>query len=269
VWASGSGGVVGLGLGRGLRVAEPGGGEDRADGRDPGAAEQGGGEPVGQGRRVTDPVGARPGRNAVIAARPSWGLRQFGRNEDGARELEEAIDVAASAGLFNTVQWALADLALVHLNLDRPDVARDLFDRADAASRNVGDGAGTVLADYGHGLLALQDSDVDEAERRVRSARDGFAALRTPVWEGWALVTEGRCAELRDDNRTADDAYATAQRLGLQAGEPGLTASALEGLARTRAATDPNRSRHMEREAGDLRARLGRPRPHYLDAVTS
>ena len=103
-----------------------------------------------------------------------WGLRQFGRNEEGAHDLEEAIDVAASAGLYNTVQWALADLALVHLNLGRRDVARDLFDRADAASEHVGDGAGTVLAHYGHGLLALQDGDVDEAERRFALARDGF-----------------------------------------------------------------------------------------------
>ena len=40
-----------------------------------------------------------------------WGLRQFGRFEEGARALEEAIDVARGAGLWNTAQWALADLA--------------------------------------------------------------------------------------------------------------------------------------------------------------
>jgi tetratricopeptide (TPR) repeat protein len=194
-----------------------------------------------------------------------WGLRQFGRNEEGARDLEEAIDVAASAGLFNTVQWALADLALVHLNLDRSDVARDLFDRADGASRNVGDGAGTVLADYGHGLLALLDGDLDEAESRMRLARGGFVALRTPVWEGWAAVGQGRCAELRGDARAARDLYETARALGLSAGEPGLTAAALEGLARTWADDDQTRSRELEQEAGEVRVRLGRPRPHYLD----
>ena len=36
-----------------------------------------------------------------------WGLRQFGRYEEGARVLEEAIDVARGAGLWNTAQWAL------------------------------------------------------------------------------------------------------------------------------------------------------------------
>ena len=194
-----------------------------------------------------------------------WGLRQFGRNEEGARDLEEAVDVAGRAGLFNTVQWALADLALVQLNLGRRDTARDLFDRADAASRHVGDGAGTVLADYGRGLLALQDGDVDGADRLFVRARRGFVALRTPVWEGWALVTQGRCAELRGDVPAARELYDTARALGVQAGEPGLTASSLEGLARTWAVEDGRRSRDLDLEAGEVRVRLGRPRPHFQD----
>ena len=192
-----------------------------------------------------------------------WGLRQFGRNEEGAHDLEEAIDVAASAGLYNTVQWALADLALVHLNLGRRELASDLFDRADAASEHVGDGAGTVLAHYGHGLLALQDGDLEEAERRFVLARDGFAALRTPVWEGWALTTQGRCVERRGDPSTARQLHDTAHGLGLQAGEPGLTASALEGLARTWRHEDPAHAVALAQQAADIRERLGRPRPHY------
>jgi tetratricopeptide (TPR) repeat protein len=194
-----------------------------------------------------------------------WGQRQFGLNDEGARDLEEAIDVAASAGLFNTVQWALADLALVHLNLGRRDVARDLFDRADAASKHVGDGAGTVLALFVHVLLALQDGEIDQAVRRFRLARDGFAALKTPVWEGWALVTQGRCVELRGDILAARDLYEAARRLGIEAGEPGLTASSLEGLARTCPEEDQERSAALEREAEEVRERLGRPRPHYQD----
>ena len=168
-----------------------------------------------------------------------WGLRQFGRNDEGAHDLEEAVDVAASAGLYNTVQWALADLALVHLNLGRRDVARDLFDRADAASEHVGDGAGTVLAHYGHGLLALQDGDLDEAERRFVLARDGFAALRTPVWEGWALVTQARCVELRGECPAAREIYEAAHALGVS-------------VRRTR----PHRIR-----ARGARSHLGRRRP--------
>ena len=198
-----------------------------------------------------------------------WGLRQFGRNEEGAHDLEEAIDVAASAGLYNTVQWALADLALVHLNLGRTQVARELFDRADAASEHIGDGAGTILAHYGHGLLALEDGELDEAERRFISARDGFAVLGTPVWEGWALVTLARCREIRDGQLPARELYDAALGLGRRAGEPGLTASALEGLARTWSPEDADRAAALEAEAADVRERLGRPRPHYQDTWSS
>jgi predicted ATPase/DNA-binding SARP family transcriptional activator len=204
------------------------------------------------------------GLSAILYHR-GWGLRQFGRNEEGADDLEEAIDVAASAGLYNTVQWALADLALVHLNLGRDDVAGDHFDRADAASEHIGDGAGTILAHYGHGLLALQDGDLDGAERRLVLARDGFSVLRTPVWEGWALLTLARCRELRDGLPTARELHEGALRLGRQAGEPGLTASALEGLARTWAAEEPDRAAALEAEAVDVRERLGRPRPRYQE----
>jgi tetratricopeptide (TPR) repeat protein len=192
-----------------------------------------------------------------------WGLRQFGRYEEGARTLEEAIDVAAAAGLYNTVQWALADLAVVELNLGRPYAARDLFDRAAAAADHVGDGAGVVLAEYGHGLLALAAGDLDAADRRFRRAVEGFTTVRTPVWQGWALVGLGRCAELRGEQRTAEDLYDQARELGVAAGEPGLTASALEGLARLNTESDPDRARDLDGEAAQLRVRMGRPQPPY------
>ena len=195
-----------------------------------------------------------------------WGLRQFGRNEDGAHDLAEAIDVAASAGLYNTVQWALADLALVQLNMGRRDLAEDLFNRAAAASEHVGDGAGTILADYGHGLLALADGDLDEAERRLTLARNGFMTLRTPVWEGWADVALGRCVELRGDPVQARRRYEAALELGSGSGEPGVIASALEGLARTWVAEDAERAEALAAQAADVRERLGRPRPHYQDS---
>jgi hypothetical protein len=119
-----------------------------------------------------------------------------------------------------------------------------------------------VLAAYGHGLLALQDGDLDEAERLLADAGDGFASLRTPVWEGWTLVTRARCLELRGDPPAARALYDAARALGVQAGEPGLTASALEGLART-TVDDAELAGQLGREAADVRERLGRPRPGY------
>ena len=211
-----------------------------------------------QFRQLDDPWGL-----SAVLYHLGWGLRQFGRYDEGARTLEEAIDVAASAGLYNTLQWALADLALAELNLGRPDAARELFDRASAAAEHVGDGAGVVLADYGHGLLALEVGDLDAAARRFRLAVEGFTAVRTPVWQGWALVGLGRCAQLRGDRGTAEDVYAQARQLGVTAGEPGLTASALEGMARMRTESAPDQARELDDEAAQLRRRMGRALPPY------
>ena len=97
-----------------------------------------------------------------------WGLRQFGRFADAAPALEEAIDVARGAGLWNTAQWALADLAIEKVHVGDHDTARQLFDEAAAASREIGDGAGEVLAGYGYGLLAQVQKDWDEATTALR-----------------------------------------------------------------------------------------------------
>src|SRR5215218_4608825 len=40
-----------------------------------------------------------------------WGLKEFGRYAEAIPVLEQAIEVASSAGVFNTAQWALSDLA--------------------------------------------------------------------------------------------------------------------------------------------------------------
>lgn len=72
-----------------------------------------------------------------------------------------------------------------------------MFDEAAAASREVGDGAGEVLAGYGYGLLAHVEEDWDQARRYLATAVDGFIALGTPVPEGAALAGSGRCHESR------------------------------------------------------------------------
>ena len=127
------------------------------------------------------------------------GLRQFGRYEEGARVLEEAIDVATSAGLYNTVQWALADLGEAQLHLDNLELARETFDRAAAASEYIGDGAGAVLASYGYALLARRRGDWVEARTRFTAAFEGFQALGTPLPAGLALAGLARCDEAQEE----------------------------------------------------------------------
>jgi tetratricopeptide (TPR) repeat protein len=196
-----------------------------------------------------------------------WGLRQFGRFEEGARALEEAIDVSRGAGLWNTAQWALADLAIGKVHVGDVETARRLFDEAASASSEVGDGAGEVLAGYGYGLLAHVDGDWDQATRHYAIAVDGFIDLGTPVLEGAALAGLGRCHEAGGDTAAAQARYQEALELGRRLGEPSVTASALEGLARLAlAAGDGATATARFVEAAGIRERLHRPAPpHELD----
>lgn len=193
-----------------------------------------------------------------------WGLRQFGRFDEGARALEEAIDVARGAGLWNTAQWALADLAIQKVHVGEHDTARRLFDEAATASREVGDGAGEILAGYGYGLLAHVDRAWDRARQHYAIAGEGFIDLGTPVWEGAALAGLGRCHEAEGDTAAARARYQEALELGRRLGEPAVTASALEGLARLALATgDQATAAARFDEAAGIRERFHRPAPPH------
>jgi predicted ATPase/DNA-binding SARP family transcriptional activator len=193
-----------------------------------------------------------------------WGFRQFGRFDEAARALEEAIDVSRGAGLWNTAQWAMADLAITKVHVGDRDTARRLFDEAASASREIGDGAGEVLAGYGYGLLAHVNGDWDLARRRYAAAVDGFIDLGTPVLEGVALAGLGRCDEADGDTAAAQARYDQALELGRRLGEPSVTASALEGLARlASAANDQATATTHLAEAIGVRQQFHRPAPPH------
>jgi tetratricopeptide (TPR) repeat protein len=200
-----------------------------------------------------------------------WGLRQFGRFEEGARALEEAIDVGASAGLWNTVQWALADLAIERTHLGDLQAARDLFDRAAAASQEIGDGAGEVLAGYGYGLLAEVAGDWTDARRHYALAVTRFERLGTPVMMGVALAGLGRCDEAEGEVDAATAHFQDALDLGRRLGEPSVTAAAMEGLARlARDRQDLDEAGRLIHEATEIRERFHRPAPpHERRELTS
>ena len=139
-----------------------------------------------------------------------------------------------------------------------------MFSRASAASEHIGDGAGTVLATYGYGLMAQVEGDWPQARRRYTAAHDGFRTLGTPVPQGLALAGLARCDEADGDLEAARAGYRHVLDLSHQVGEPSLTATALEGLGRLALAMgEVEQARDLLAQAGDVRAERGRPAPPH------
>lgn len=213
-------------------------------------------------RTLDDPWGL-----SAVLYHMGWGLRQFGRYADAVPVLEEAIEVATAAGLYNTVQWALADLGVALIHLGQLDGARERFEQARAASEEIGDGAGEVLAAYGHAVLARVARDWPQARNLYTRSAKGFEDLGTPVPGGLALAGVARCDEQDGLLAAARSGYRRVLELGHAAGEPALTASALEGISRI-AAAEGNAAEAfaLRDQAIDVRRRAGRPAPPHEQA---
>jgi predicted ATPase len=210
-------------------------------------------------RQLDDPWGL-----SAVLYHLGWGLRQFGRYQEGARVLEEAIDVATSASLFNTVQWAFADLGVTHLHQGHPEQARDAFERASVASEHIGDGAGAILAGYGLALLAQTQGDWPTARDGYAAAEKGFRSLGTPVPQGLAVAGLARCDEAEGSLEVALARYQEALETSYAVGEPALTATALEGLGRVSwASGDIEDARRLLADAARVRASRTRPAPPH------
>jgi tetratricopeptide (TPR) repeat protein len=188
-----------------------------------------------------------------------YGVQRFGRYADAVPLLEEAIAVAAAAGVHNTVQWATADLGLALLALGRVAEASALFARAGTVSDQVGDSAGHLLASYGEALLAVRDGDRERARPLFEDARRGFERLGVWLPTGLALAGVADC-NVRDGRLDkARHEYEELLRLAQTAGEVGLLILALEGSARTVVTTDPAAAAEMLGRAAWLRTRYDRP----------
>ena len=85
-------------------------------------------------RALDDPWGL-----SAVLYHLGWGLRQFGRYAEAVPVLEEAIEVSEAADLYNTAQWAWADLGVTYLHLGQLVAAETCFGRAGAASDEVGE----------------------------------------------------------------------------------------------------------------------------------
>jgi predicted ATPase/DNA-binding SARP family transcriptional activator len=193
-----------------------------------------------------------------------WGLKEFGRYAEAVPVLEQAIETGTSAGLFNLAQWALSDLAVALLALDQREAATAALDRAAAASQEVGDEAGVVLADLVRGTMAQMDGDALGARPLFEGAVTGLARLKTPLWEGHARTGTAWCDWQEGLLDEATMKYVQVRDSGERLGEPTLVASGLEGLARVAASRgDTSGVVALLHQAAAVRQHAARPAPPH------
>jgi predicted ATPase/DNA-binding SARP family transcriptional activator len=214
-------------------------------------------------------LGGGWGLSAVLYHR-GWGLARFGRHAEAVSVYQEAIDVANDAGVYNTVQWATADLGLTLLALGRVAEASTYFARAGQVSDQVGDDAGKVLATYGAAIIAQQNGDHASARPLFDSACGALERLGVPLAAGQALAGVASCDELAGDAAAARAGYQRLVTLGEDAGEVGLIATGLEGLARASIAdSDAYQTARLLGRASWLRSTYDRPATPPEQTATS
>jgi tetratricopeptide (TPR) repeat protein len=174
--------------------------------------------------------------------------------------------------VFNTAQWACSDLGTALLALGEGAAAASAFDRAAAASDEVGDAAGVVLAGLGRATIAQIDGDSATARPLFEEAVRGLTRLGTPLWGGHALAGAAWCDVQDGLLEDAADRYVQVHSMGEQNGEPTLIATGLEGMARVAAASGQHDEATARlQEAALLRQSASRPAPPHeqveLDAL--
>jgi tetratricopeptide (TPR) repeat protein len=130
-------------------------------------------------------LGGGWGLSAVLYHR-GWGLARFGRHAEAVSVYQEAIDVANSAGVYNTVQWATADLGLTLLALGRVDEAAGDVAAARAGYQRlvtIGEAAGEV------GLLA---AGLEGLARACMADSDAYRAATLLGRATWLRATYDR-----------------------------------------------------------------------------
>src|SRR4051812_745793 len=199
------------------------------------------------------------GLSAVLYHR-GWSLAQFDRHDEAVGVYQEAIEVAAAAGVHNTVQWAQADLGRTFLALGRVDEAAESFSQAGTVRDGAGDDAGHTLATYGAAVVAQRRGEHDAARPLFEDAYRGFDELGVPQATGLALLGLGGCDEAVGHTAAAHVTYQRLLQLGESAGEVTLVASGLEGLARVAIAeSDPTEGAMLLGRAQHLRLEYERP----------
>jgi tetratricopeptide (TPR) repeat protein len=159
-------------------------------------------------------------------------LHRAGRLTSAMEVYESALREGRQVGLANTVQYLLANMGHIALQLADLDRAGRLFTEARSVAHQLG-AVGAPLASLGEGLLARHRGDHLEAQRHFTDALGMLTAPETGDWAATARTGLGFVAELTGDVETAERQHRQAWRTATEAGRvgDGAAAVAVEGLA--------------------------------------
>ncbi|GAB2954289.1 BTAD domain-containing putative transcriptional regulator [Streptomyces heilongjiangensis] len=150
-------------------------------------------------------------RQALVAYQGAWA--------DGRR-----------IGLANTVQYALANMGHVELNLQDARTAQQHFEESHQTARALG-ARGNPLAALGQAYLARQQGDLPTAARHAEAVLEYLAGQDKPDWSAAALTCLGHVAELSGDLALAEERHRQARATAARTPGSPAVASAAEGLA--------------------------------------
>ena len=213
------------------------------------------------GERAAAAFAARGDLWGVTAVRAHQGanLRTIGRIEESLAVSEQAIDVAHRIGLWNTVQLVSAELGLARLAIGDEAGAVQLLDQATTVARRFGYLGGEGLALVGHGHLARSAGDLETAITSFTRATELLQQVGSLPYLAWAHSGHGYALEAAGELVLADVCHRHVLAIARQLRDHGLTALALEGIAGSVVAADPQRAVMLLGVASRLRERHRRP----------
>lgn len=174
-----------------------------------------------------------PSERSDLRVREGASLAGFGRTADARRSLEDALDLAVSAGDERREARVRSRLGVL-LAGDDPGAAADLLDGAARAARRVGDVPLLSLVERSRGDLALRTGRIDDAADAYGEALAAAEAAGDPAARVAALVDLGLVEHRRDRPGAAAARFEAALALAEGLGEPRPVLDVLLPLGRFR-----------------------------------
>jgi tetratricopeptide (TPR) repeat protein len=181
-------------------------------------------EAVSDYRQATDALIALGERGEAAYALLFLGIvqSQHGRNPDGLRSLERALELAEEAHDLRRIGWSLFNLADLLQEEGEIAVAEERLHRSRAVLEKIGDRFGVAQTHIIGGKILLRKRELPEAELELLEAYRLVRELHTPADELDVVLRLAEVAFARGDLRQATSRMEELSRRGIEKIRPDL-----------------------------------------------